>query len=162
MTDHASSNEQLGPALTFERGRSASAWILSAALIAIPIVAANAGSAEAKSSLIVCLLLAGMFLSVGSYKSITEFDLRTRRLKISRLFVGRRSKTIADCPLDQCRALGRIEYGTDDHPSYGVYVELADGTRHDVPLGKPTIQEAGRVASLLSEATGIPRLDTKF
>ncbi|WP_050627218.1 hypothetical protein [Bradyrhizobium viridifuturi] len=162
MTDHASSNEQLGTALTFERGRSATAWILSAALIAIPTIAASVGSTEAKGSVIVCLLLACMFISIGYYKSITEFDLRTRRFKVSRRFVARRSKTIADCPLDQCRALGRIEYGTDDHPSYGVYVELADGTRHEVPLKKPTIQEAGRVASLLSEATGIPRLDTKF
>jgi hypothetical protein len=62
--------------------------------------------------------------------------------------------------LDRCRQLGRIEYETDG--SYGVYVELSDGTRHAIPLKDSSFEEAGRVASQLSDATGITRLDTKF
>lgn len=161
MTDRTSSNEQRRPALIFEGGRTA-AWILPAVLIAILVVATNTGSIDARSSLILCLSLACLSFWIASRRWRTEFDLRTRRLKVFRRFLGRWTKTIVDCPLDQCRALGRIEYETEGHPSYGVYVELADGTRHDVPLRNPTIQEAGRVAAQLTEATGISRLDTKF
>lgn len=108
------------------------------------------------------LLLACMFFSIASQRTTVHIDLRARRLRIVRRYFGRWGKTIVDCPLDQCRAVGRIEYESDGHASYGVYVELASGRRHDIPVKEKTVQEAGRVAARLSDATGIPRLDTKF
>jgi hypothetical protein len=80
--------------------------------------------------------------------------------KIIQTSFGRWTATVVDCPLDRCRQLGRIEYETDG--SYGVYVELSDGTRHAIPLKDSSFEEAGRVASQLSDATGITRRDTKF
>ncbi|PIT01081.1 hypothetical protein TSA1_10165 [Bradyrhizobium nitroreducens] len=111
-------------------------------------------------SLPMLLLLALFWIA---YKRTTaQIDLRARRLKIFRRLIGPWIKTVVDCPLDQCRALGRIEYESDGHVSYGVYVELVTGRRHDIPIQESTIQEAGSVAARLSEATGIPKLDTKF
>jgi len=111
---------------------------------------------------IACLLLAFMFSLVATRRWIAEIDLRARTLRISRRSFGRWTKTSVHCSLDQCRRLGRIEYETDGHLSYGVYVELTDGTRHAIPLKDSTLQEAGRVASQLSDLTEIPRLDTRF
>jgi hypothetical protein len=68
-------------------------------------------------------------------------------------------KTIVDCSLDECSALGTFETETDNRPSYSVYVKLKDGTRHTIPLTDSTLNEAARVASQLSAATGISRLD---
>ena len=93
---------------------------------------------------------------------IAEVDLTTRRLKISRRSFGRWTKAIVDCPFDECSKLGRIEYNTDGHASYGVYVELKRGTRHAIPLRSSKFSEATRVASELTAATGIARLDTKL
>jgi hypothetical protein len=81
-------------------------------------------------------------------------------LTITQSRFGRPDKLILDCPLDQCRAIGRIGYEIDGHASYGVYVELLSGRRHDIPVKEKTVQEAGRVAARLSDVTGIPRLDT--
>jgi hypothetical protein len=93
---------------------------------------------------------------------IAEIDLGARRLRISRRSFGRWTKTIVDRSLKECSALGTIEYSTEGEPSYGVYIELMDGTRHAIPLKNSTFKEAAKVASQLSTATGIPRLDTKF
>lgn len=150
--------------LVFQEGRSALALV--APIVAFGVAAisaaidASAGSSTPESGAVVaCLLMACMFFLIASRRWIAKFDLQTRTLNISRRSLGRWTKTIVDCPLDQCRMLGRIEYETDGHLSYGVYVELADGTRHAIPLKTPTFQEAGKVAAELSEATGIPRLD---
>jgi hypothetical protein len=162
MDEVTSPNKRFKPVLLFESSRSAAIWLLPGGLVAVAIIAAGSSSTEAKSSVVLCVLLACMFFSIASQRTTVEIDLRARRLKIFRRFFGRWIKTIVDCPLDQCRALGRIEYETDGHASYGVYVELLSGRRHDIPIKEKTVQESGRVAARLSDATGIPRLDTKF
>lgn len=162
MAEVISPNERFKPVLVFERKRSTAIWLLPGGLVAVAIVAAGSGSTEANGSAILFLLLACMCFSNASQRTTVEIDLRARRLKIFRRFFGRWIKTIVDCPLDQCQALGRIEYETDGHAWYGVYVELRSGRRHDIPIEEKTVQEAGRVAAQLSDATGIPRLDTKF
>ena len=111
-------------------------------------------------SVIVLVFFAILFLLAVTRRRIVEFDLVDRKLTISQSRFGRPDKLILDCPLDQCRALGRIGCETDGHTSYGVYVELLSGRRHDIPVKEKTVQEAGRVAARLSDATGIPRLDT--
>ncbi|WP_143099505.1 hypothetical protein [Bradyrhizobium sp. cf659] len=122
-------------------------------------VVARAGAA---AGVIVLVFLAIFLLLTAMRRRIVEFDLVTRKLTMSHSRFRRPNKVFLDCPFDQCRALGRIEYETDGHASYGVYVELLSGRRHDIPVKGKTVQEAGRVAARLSEATGIPRLDTKF
>jgi len=146
--------------LVFQEGRSALALVAPIAAFGVAaIFAAFDRSPGSAGAVVACLLMACMFFLIASRRWIAEFDLQTRTLNISRRSLGRWTKTIVDCPLDQCRMLGRIEYERDGHLSYGVYVELADGTRHAIPLKTPTLQEAGKVAAELSEATGIPRLD---
>jgi len=113
-------------------------------------------------SVIVLVFFAILFLMAVTRRRIVEFDLVDRKMTITQSRFGRPNKLILDCPLDQCRALGRIAYETDGHASYGVYVELLGGRRHDIPVREKTVQEAGRVAARLSDVTGIPRLDTKF
>jgi hypothetical protein len=147
--------------LVFQEGRSALALVATIAVFGVVAIFAAidalAGSSTPPESgaVVGVLLLAWLFFLTASRRWIAKFDLQTRTLNISRRSFGRWTKTIFDCPLDQCRMLGRIE--TDGQ--YGVYVELADGTRHAIPLKTTTLQEAGKVAAELSEATGIPRLD---
>ncbi|MDN4988024.1 hypothetical protein KUL72_28105 [Bradyrhizobium arachidis] len=148
--------------LVFDRKRSPAIWMISAGSVALAVVAAISGSDVAGFSVVLWLLLACMFFSISSQRTTVHVDLDARRLRITRRYFGRWGKTIVDGPFDQCRAVGRIEYETDGHASYGVYVELLGGRRHDIPIKEKTVQEAGRVAARLSEATGIPRLDTKF
>ena len=146
--------------LVFQEDRSALALVAPIAAFGVAaIFAAFDRSLGSAGAFVACLLMACMFLLIASRRWIAEFDLQARTLNISRRSLGRWTKTIVDCPLDQCRMLGRIEYETDGYLSYGVYVELADGARHAIPLKTPTFQEAGKVAAELSEATGIPRLD---
>jgi hypothetical protein len=110
-----------------------------------------------------CLLVVFMAFSIASRQFIVEFDLRARTLKITRRSFGRWTKTIVHCPFDECHRLGRIVYtGAEGELSYGVYVELSDGTRHAVPLKRSTLLETGLVASELSNATGIQRQDTSY
>lgn len=148
--------------LVFEKKRATTIWFLPVVLAAGAIIAIGSNSIEAKGGVLLFVVLACMFIWIASQRTTVQIDLRARRLKIIRRFFGQWVKTILDCPLDQCRALGRIEYETNGHVSYGVYVELLSGSRHDIPIMKSTIQEAGRIAAQLSDATGIPRLDTKF
>jgi hypothetical protein len=164
MPESASPVRQPGSILRFEEGRSPIIWLVligGFALAGIVLVAAPASSAATSSgAFIACVLFAIMFSLIASRQWIAEIDLRTRTLRLSRRSFGRWTATVVDCPLDRCRQLGRIEYETDG--SYGVYVELSDGTRHAIPLKDSSFEEAGRVASQLSDATGITRLDTKF
>jgi len=111
------------------------------------------------------LVVAFIFFASILFLTITrqwtaEFDLDTRRLRISRRSFGRWKREIVDCSLDECSALGTIAYNNDGHVSYGVYVQLKPGARHAIPIRNPTFNEAASVASQLSAATGIPRLDT--
>jgi hypothetical protein len=108
------------------------------------------------------LVLTSIGLAVASREWIAQLNMTARRLKISRRTLGRWTKTVVECPLDECNAFGTIEYNTDGHTSYGVYVELKQGARHAIPLKESNFKEAARVAEQLSTATGIPRLDTRF
>jgi hypothetical protein len=142
-------------------------WLLAlAAILVIAIYASAASTSNAsflpkEASTFVLMLFFGYVLFRLAFRQwIAEIDLVTRRLKISQLSFGRWRKAIVDCPFDECSKLGRIEYNTDGHLSYGVYVELRRGTRHAIPLRSSKFSEATRVASELTAATGIPRLDT--
>jgi len=168
MMESKSPSGQSALVLVFENGRPPGVWIVpigavAVALAAIVMADSAAWSRPASGGVVIaCLLLALMFSLIASRRWIAEIDLKARTLRISRRSFGRWTKTSVHCSLDQCHRLGRIEYETDGHLSYGVYVELTDGTRHAIPLKDSTLQEAGRVASQLSDLTEIPRLDTKF
>jgi hypothetical protein len=131
-------------------------YALAAGSTPTPSLPVNAGV------FIALLFFACIFFHVVTRQWIAEIDLATRRLRISRRSFGRWTKAIVDSPLEECSKVGTIEYNTDGHVSYGVYVELKRGPRHAIPLQSSTFREATRVASELTEATGIPRLDTKF
>ena len=166
MMKSASSAGQSASVLVFENGQAARMWIVpigAVALASVVIADTAAWSRPGTSAVVIaCILIAFMFSLIASRRWIAEIDLRARTLTISRRSFGRWTKTSVHCALDQCRRLGRIEYETDGHLSYGVYVELTDGTRHAIPLKDSTLQEAGRVASQLSDLTKIPRLDARF
>src|SRR5262245_31323730 len=167
MIESASPAGQSASVLVFENGQAARMWIVpigAVALAAVVVIAhPPAWSRPGTSGVVIaCILIASMFSLIASRRWIAEIDLRARTLTISRRSFGRWTKTSVHCALDQCRRLGRIEYETDRHLSYGVYVELTDGTRHAIPLKDSTLQEAGRVASQLSDLTKIPRLDARF
>jgi hypothetical protein len=157
---------QSASVLVFENGRAAGVWIVPIGAVAFAAVVMTNSAAwstpESSGVVVACLLIASLFSIIASSRWIAEIDLRARTLRISRRSFGRWTKTSVHCSLDQCRRLGRIEYETDGHLSYGVYVELTDGTRHAIPLGDSTFQEAGRVASQISDLTAIPRLDARF
>jgi hypothetical protein len=123
----------------------------------------NSWTMPANAGPIIGLLFLAYIIGLSVSRQWTaEINLAARRFKIFRRSFGRWTKTVVDCPLDECNALGTIEYNTEGHISYGVYVELRHGTRHAIPLKESTFKEAARVASELSTATGIPRLDTIF
>jgi hypothetical protein len=151
--------------LVFAGSQSTGIWLVlvGAAFAFAAIILSEAPSATASGGGVVgCLLIAIVFSLAASRRQIVEIDLRSYRLRILRQFMGRWTSTLIDCPLDQCRQLARVECETEGQSSYGVYIELADGTRHAIPLKNSTFVEAGRVASQLSDAIGIPRLETKF
>ena len=166
MIESASPAGQSASVLVFENGQAARMWIVpigAVALASVVIADTAAWSRPGTSAVVIaCILIAFMFSLIASRRWIAEIDLRARTLTISRRSFGRWTKTSVHCALDQCHRLGRIEYETDGHLSYGVYVELTDGTRHAIPLKDSTLQEAGRVASQLSDLTKIPRLDARF
>jgi hypothetical protein len=141
--------------------------ILSATLV-VAIYALAAGHSNAfflpenAGTFVLFLFFGYILFRLVTRQWIAEIDLVTRRLRISQLSFGQWTKAIVNCPLEECSKVGTIEYNTDGHVSYGVYVELKRGTRHAIPLQSSTFREATRVASELTEATGIPRLDTKF
>jgi hypothetical protein len=157
---------QSASVLVFENGRAAGVWIVPIGAVAFAAVVMTNSAAwstpESSGVVVACLLIASLFSIVASSRRIAEIDLRARTLRVSRRSFGRWTKASVHCSLDQCRRLGRIEYETDGHLSYGVYVELTDGTRHAIPLRDSTFQEAGRVASQISDLTAIPRLDARF
>ena len=144
-------------------------WLLALGAILVIAIYVSAASTSNASLLprdagtFVLLLFFGCILfRLATRQWIAEVDLATRRLKISRLSFGRWRKAIVDCRFDECSKLGTIEYDTDGHISYGVYVELKRGTRHAIPLQSSKFNEATKVAAKLMAATGIPRLDTKL
>ena len=163
MSESASPGGQSGSVLRFETSLSPIKWIVPAGAFAIAGLAlAFAPDSPASTSggaAIACILLAIVFALAASRRWIAEIDLRTKTIRLSKRAFGRWTRVV-DRPFDQCRRLGRIEYETDG--SYGVYIELTDGTLHAIPLKDSSFEEAGRVASQLSDATGIARLDTKF
>ena len=125
-------------------------------------LATTATPGNAAGTAVVILFFAYILFASVTRVSIVEIDMATRRLRIFRRSFGRWTKTIVDCPLDQCTAFGTIEYDTDGRISYGAYVQLSNGRQHAIPAADSSFKEAARVASQLSAATGIPRLDTKF
>jgi len=159
--------DRSGQTLKFTSGdrRYGSAAFFCIMIVAIAFVAnsSNSWSMPTNAGAVLgCLIIACIVGLSASRQRTAEIDMAARRLKISRRSFGRWTKTIVDCPLDECNVFGTIEYDTDGDISYGAYVQLKDGARHAIPLKDSTFNEAARVASQLSTATAIPRLDTKF
>ena len=153
-----------GQTLTFVSGKPGLSAVALAGFIAVMAIAtfANGDLGTPENSPMVAFLIffACILFAAVSRDWIAEIDLAARRLRISRRFLGRRTKTIVDCPFEECHALGTFEYESDGPPySYSVYLELTDGTRHTIPLTDSTLNEATRLACQLSAATGISRLD---
>jgi hypothetical protein len=144
-----SANPGFGPA----------AFIGFAAIFAFAIMSAPTPASEQIAVVFLLTLVSCILLLNASRRWTAEIVLTTRRFRVSRRSFGRWTKAIVDCPFDECSALGTFEYDADGHLSYSVYVKLKDGTRHAIPLANSTLNEAARVASQLSTATGIPRLD---
>jgi hypothetical protein len=157
-----------GQTLTFASGKPMFRTIVLFGFFAVlAIVTSTTGNLRtvAQPGNAASLVVASIFFASILFLTITrqwtaEFDLDTRRLRISRRSFGRWKREIVDCSLDECNALGTIAYNNDGHVSYGVYVQLKPGARHAIPIRNPTLSEAASVASQLSAATGIPRLDT--
>jgi hypothetical protein len=170
MVEGNSGIERSDQTLTFVSGKSGfGAVTLTGVIVAVAIATLATGDlgtvatpGNTAGSVVLLIFFACILLSIVTRQGIAEIDLGARRLKVSRRFLGRWTKVVVDRSLDECRALGTIAYDTDGSPSYGVYIELVDGTRHAIPLENSTFKEAAKVASQLSTATGIPRLDTKF
>ena len=91
-----------------------------------------------------------------------EIDPDMRTLRLSRRWFGRWSKTVVDCSLDDCVAVGTVEYDNDGHISYGTYFKLRSGDWHAIPFKGRSFEEALKVVKEVSAATRIPRLDIKY
>ncbi len=162
-----------GQTLTFASGKPRFRTIVLAGFIALlaigAFIAGNSRTVappENAAGLVVVFIFFASILFLKITRQWTaEIDLDTRRLRIFPNSFGRWKREIVDCSLDECCAVGTIEYNNDGHFSYGVYVRLKSGARHAIPLGSSTFMgsstfsEAANVASQLSAATGIPRLD---
>jgi hypothetical protein len=161
-----------GQTLTFASGKPRFRTILLFGFIALlTILAFITGNSRtvappenAAGILAVFILFTSILFLKITRQWTAEIDLDTRRLRIFRVFFGRWQREIVDCSLDECCAVGTIQYDNDGHFSYGVYVRLKSGARHAIPLRSSTfmgstLSEAASVASQLSAATGIPRLD---
>ena len=158
-----------GQTLTFASGKPRFRTLLFGFIALLTIVTVTTGNLRTvappgnAAGLVAMLIFFASILFLKITRQWTaEIDLDTRRLRIFRRSFGRWRRDIVDCSLDECTALGTIEYDNDGHFSYGVYVRLKSGVRHAIPLGSSgssTFSEAASVASQLSAATGIPRLD---
>jgi hypothetical protein len=167
MVEGYPGSERSGQTLIFTSGepRFGTAAFVCIMIIAIAFVAdsSNQWSMPANAGAILGFLFLACIVGLSMSRQWTaEIDMAARRLKISRRSFGRWAKTIVDCPLDECNVFGTIQYNTEGHISYGAYVQLKHGARHAIPLKDSTFEEAARVASQLSAATGIQRLDTIF
>jgi hypothetical protein len=157
-----------GQALTFTSGKPTFRTIVLFGFFAVlAIVTFTTGNLRTVATpgneavlVVVLIFFASILFLMTTRQWTAEIDLDTRRLRIFHRFFGRWKREIVDCSLDECSALGTIAYNNDGHVSYGVYVQLKPGARHAIPIRNPTLSEAASVASQLSAATGIPRLDT--
>jgi len=96
------------------------------------------------------------------YHWTAEIDLAAWRLRLTRRWFGRWSRTVVDCSLGDCVSVGTVEYNTDGHISYGTYIKLSDGNWHAIPLKGSSFDEASKVVRQVAAATKIPRLDIKY
>lgn len=154
--------ERSGQKLIFTSGKSSRSGfvgiIVVGAIFAFVAVSESA-SRDLRAVAFLVILFASILLLSASRQWTVEIDLTTRRIRVLRHSFDRWTKTIVDCSFDACSALGTFESDNDGHLSYSVYVKLEGGTRHAIPIANSTFREAGRVASRLAAATGIPRLD---
>jgi CDP-glycerol glycerophosphotransferase (TagB/SpsB family) len=91
-----------------------------------------------------------------------EIDTITKRLKLFRTWFGRWTKAMVDSALDDCVAVGTVEYNTDGHINYGTYFKLRNGNWHAIPVKGDSFEKALQVVKQVAAATGIPRLDVKY
>jgi hypothetical protein len=118
------------------------------------------------------MIEAAPILQVGEtlvYKSrrhifqwIAEIDIVARRIRLSRTSFWRWTKTIVDCSLDDCVALGTVEYNADGVAQYGTYFKLRNGSWYALPTRGGSFKEASDVVRKVSTTTGIPRLDIMY
>ena len=69
---------------------------------------------------------------------------------------------MVDCSLDDCVALGTVEYNTDGWISYGTYFKLSTGSWYAFPSQGHSFEDALKVVKEVAAATGIPRVDIKY
>ena len=69
---------------------------------------------------------------------------------------------MVDCSLDNCVALGTVEYNTEGYITYGTYFKLSSGSWYAIPVQDRSFEEALKVVKEVAAATGIPRLDIKY
>jgi hypothetical protein len=93
---------------------------------------------------------------------VAEIDPALRRLRLFRRWFSGWDRTVIDCSLDDCVALGTVEYNNDGYLVYGTYFKLRDGSWHAIPVKGSSFKEALEVVKQVSAATGIPRLDIKY
>ena len=91
-----------------------------------------------------------------------EIDPTMKRLRLFRTRFGKWTKIVVDCSLDDCVAVGTVEYNTEGHIGYGTYFKLRSGSWHAIPLESHSFEDALRVVKQVSAATNIPRLDVKY
>jgi len=134
-----------GQTVTFASGKPGFRTFVLAGFIALlAIVAVTSGNLRTVAPPENAAGLVGLFIFFASMLFLTitrqwtaEIDLDTRRLRIFLRSFGRWKREIVDCSLDECCALGTIQYNNDGHFSYGVYVRLKSGARHAIPLRPP-------------------------
>ncbi|MGJ4951600.1 hypothetical protein [Bradyrhizobium sp. HKCCYLS20291] len=96
------------------------------------------------------------------FKRLAEIDLAARRVRLLRTSFWGWTKTIVDCSLDDCVALGTVEYSADGPPWYGTYFKLRNGSWYAIPTTDVSFKTASAVVREVSAATGIPRLDIRY
>jgi len=107
-----------GQILTFASGKPGFRTFVLAGFIALlTIVTVTTGNlrtvappGNAAGPVAVLFFFASLLFLTITRQWTAEIDLDTRRLRIFRVFFGRWRRDIADCSLDECAALGTIQY----------------------------------------------------
>src|SRR5258708_14795891 len=117
-----------GQTLTFASAKPGFRTFVLAGFIALlTIVTITTGNlrtvappGNAAGLVVVFIFFASILFLTITRQWTAEIDLDTRRLRIFRVFFGRWWLATVNCSLDECTALGTIEYDNDGHFSYGV------------------------------------------
>ena len=159
--------ERTGQRLTFVSRTSVVVQLAGMAFLAAASFVFATGNSDTLATpgntagMVVVLVFFGCILVANSTRRWTlEVDLVKRRLRLTRQFLNLWTRTIVDCPFDQCRALGIIIYEAEGRTSCSAYFQLKNSQRHAIPLHKMTFTEITAFIQDLSAETGIPIEET--